>query len=133
MGIGTSRHFHIAFRKHFWETDRCVSGDKGFDSKKNQRHVQINRKDHSFIDIRKEPKRGKYKKSVYRRKMKYPKRWKKAYRRRRNRMESKNFSFKHHFGDYIPGKNIHLRRKYLSIHTPALNPYNKENHRELFY
>jgi hypothetical protein len=33
-----------------------VCGDKGFDSKKNQRYVQIDRKAHSFIDVRKEPK-----------------------------------------------------------------------------
>jgi len=58
--------------------DMCA--DKGFDSKKNQRYVQKERKAHSFIDVRKQPKQGKYRKSVYRRKTKYPKRWKKAYR-----------------------------------------------------
>ena len=105
-----------------------VCADKGLDSKKNHKYIQKDRKAHSFLDVRKEPKRGRYRKSVYRRKKKYPKRWKKAYRRRRNRIESKNYSFKHRFGDYIPGKNIHFRRKYLGIRIFALNLYNSQNH-----
>jgi len=44
-----------------------ICSDKGFDSEKNQRYVIKERKAHSFVDVRGKPKRGRYRKQVYRR------------------------------------------------------------------
>ena len=98
-----------------------ICSDKGFDSEKNQRYVIKERKARSFVDIRGKPKRGRYRKQVYRRKQKDPDQWKSRYRQMRNCIESKNSSMKHRFGDYIPGKNIHNRRRYLAIRVFAAN------------
>lgn len=98
-----------------------ICSDKGFDSEKNQRYVRMERKARSFVDVRGIPKRGRYRKQVYRRKQTDPGRWKQRYRKMRNCIESKNFSVKHRFGDYIPGQNIHNRRRYLAIRVFAAN------------
>ena len=98
-----------------------VCSDKGFDSEKNQRYVKMERKARSFVDVRGIPKRGRYRKQVYRRKQMDPDQWKQRYRRMRNCIESKNSSVKHRFGDYIPGKNIHNRRRYFAIRVFAAN------------
>jgi len=98
-----------------------ICGDKGFDSEKNQRYVIKKRKARSFIDVREKPKRGRYRKQVYRRKQKNPNLWKSRYRKMRNCIESKNSSVKHRFSDYIPGKNINNRRRYLAIRVFAVN------------
>jgi hypothetical protein len=98
-----------------------VCSDKGFDSEKNQRYVKKERKARSFVDVRGIPKRGRYRKQVYRRKQKDPDHWKQRYRQMRNCIESKNSSVKHRFGDYIPGKNIHNRRRYFAIRVFAAN------------
>jgi hypothetical protein len=98
--------------------DAC--GDKGFDSEKNQRYVK-ERHARSFIDVRSIPKRGRYRKQVYRRKQRDPDRWKQRYRKMRNCIESKNASVKHRFGDFIPGKNIYNRRRYLIIRAFSAN------------
>ena len=98
-----------------------ICSDKGFDSEKNQRYVIFERKAQSFVDVRGKPKRGRYRKQVYRRKQKNPDQWKQQYCKMRNCIESKNFSMKHRFGDYIPGKNIHNRRRYLAVRVFAAN------------
>lgn len=98
-----------------------ICSDKGFDSEKNQRYVIFERNACSFVDVRGKPKRGRYRKQVYRRKQKDPEQWKSRYRQMRNCIESKNSSIKHRFGDYIPGKNIHIRRRYLAIRVFAAN------------
>ncbi len=100
-----------------------VCGDKGFDSEKNQRYVKMDLKANSFLDVRGTPKRGRYRKQVYRRKLKDPDQWKQHYCQMRNTIESTNARFKHRFGDYIPGKNISSRRRYLAIRILALNLY----------
>ena len=43
-----------------------VCSDKGFDSEKNQQYVQKERNACSFVDVRGIPKRGRYRKQVYR-------------------------------------------------------------------
>ncbi|MGB9774884.1 MAG: transposase [Bacteroidota bacterium] len=89
-----------------------VGADKGFDSEKNQAYLN----EHgiiSYLDVRESPKRGRFRKRVYRRKNKFPKRWMKAYKNRRNRSESVNASFKRDFGDYISGKTHWMRKKIL--------------------
>jgi hypothetical protein len=101
-----------------------ICSDKGFDSEKNQRYIATVRKACSFVDIRGIPKRGRYRKQVYRRKQKNLDQWNSRYRRMRNSMESKNYSIKHQFGDYIPGNNIHIRRRYLAIRILAANLIN---------
>lgn len=98
-----------------------VCSDKGFDSEKNQRYVVMKRKARSYIDVRKTAKRGRYRKQVYRRKQQDPDQWKQHYCPMRNAIESINAQFKHRFGDYIPGKNINSRRRYLAIRIFALN------------
>jgi hypothetical protein len=98
-----------------------VCSDKGFDSEKNQRYVVIKRKARSFIDVRMTAKRGRYRKQVNRRKQQDPDQWKQHYCPMRNAIESINAQFKHRFGDYIPGKNINSRRRYLAIRIFALN------------
>lgn len=98
-----------------------VCSDKAFDSEKNQRYVMIERKARSFIDVRMTVKRGRYRKQVDRRKQQDPDLWKKHYCHMRNAIESTNARFKHRFGDYIPGKNINSRRRYLAIRILALN------------
>ena len=98
-----------------------ICSDKGFDSEKNQRYVIFERKAQSFVDVRGKPKRGRYRKQVYRRKQNNPNQWKQQYRKMRNYIESKNSSVKHRFGDYIPGKNIHNRRRYFAIRVFAAN------------
>ena len=96
-----------------------ICGDKGFDSEKNQRYVMKQRHARSYVDVRDIPKRGRYRKKTYRQKQELQ--WKQRYKKMRNIIESKNFSFKHQFGDYIPGKNIHNRRRYLAIRIMAMN------------
>lgn len=89
-----------------------AGADKGFDSEKNQAYLNehgIN----SYLDIRDKPKRGRFRKRVYRRKNKFPKRWKKAYKKRRDRSESVNASFKRDFGDYISGTTHWMRKRIL--------------------
>jgi hypothetical protein len=81
----------------------------------------IERKARSFIDVRMTVKRGRYRKQVDRRKQQDPDQWKKHYCHMRNAIESTNARFKHRFGDYIPGKNINSRRRYLAIRILALN------------
>ena len=98
-----------------------VCSDKGFDSEKNQRYVTMKRKARSFIDVRDVPKRGRYRKQVYRRKQQDSDQWKTRYKQMRNSIESKNASVKHRFGDFIPGKNIHNRRRYLAIRIFVAN------------
>ena len=98
-----------------------VCSDKGFDSERNHRYVVVTRKAHSFLDVKGTPKRGRYRKQVHRRKQKDPDTWKQQYCQMRNAIESTNARFKHRFGDYIPGKNIHNRRRYLAIRVFALN------------
>ena len=101
-----------------------ICSDKGFDSEKNQRYIATVQKACSFVDVRGKPKRGRYRKQVYRRKQKNLDQWNSRYRRMRNSMESKNYSIKHQFGDYIPGNNIHIRRRYLAIRILAANLIN---------
>ena len=96
-----------------------VCGDKGFDSEKNQQYVIKHRKATSYVDVKGTPKRGKHRKRVYA--QRHTPEWKQRYTQMRNAIESKNFSFKHRFGDYIPGKNIHSRRRYLAIRIFATN------------
>jgi len=98
-----------------------ICSDKGFDSENNQRYVRKERKARSFIDVRGVPKRGRYRKQVYRRKQGDSDHWKQWYRQMRNCIESKNASVKHRFGDFIPGKNIHYRRRYFLIRVFAAN------------
>ena len=98
-----------------------ICSDKGFDSEKNQRYAIMERKAHSYVDIRDKPKRGRYRKQTYRKKQHDRDQWKSRYKKMRNCIESKNFSVKHRFGDYIPGKNIHNRRRYLAIRILAAN------------
>jgi hypothetical protein len=98
-----------------------VCSDKGFDSEKNQRYVMMKRKARSFIDVRDVPKHGRYRKQVYRRKQQDSDQWKTRYKQMRNSIESKNASVKHRFGDFIPGKNIHNRRRYLAIRIFVAN------------
>jgi transposase len=98
-----------------------ICSDKGFDSEKNQRYVRMERKARSFVDVRGTPKRGRYRKQVYRRKQRDPDHWKQRYRQMRNCIESKNSSVKHRFGDFIPGKNIHNRRRYFFIRVFTAN------------
>jgi hypothetical protein len=90
------------------------TGDKGFDSEKNQRLI-AERKAKSYIDVRSIPRRGRLRKSVFRRKMKYPKRWKNAYKKRRNYIESTNASFKRIYGESISGNTVWMQRKILYI------------------
>jgi hypothetical protein len=96
-----------------------VCGDKAFDSEKNQRYVIKHRRAQSYVDVKGNPKRGKHRKRVYAHK--HADQWKQRYTQMRNAIESKNFSFKHQFGDYIPGNNIHNRRRYLAIRIFAAN------------
>ena len=98
-----------------------VCSDKGFDSENNQRYVVVKRKAHSYLDVKGNPKRGRYRKQTYRKKQHNPESWKQTYCQMRNTIESTNARFKHRFGDYIPGKNIHNRRRYLAIRVFALN------------
>ena len=72
-----------------------VCSDKGFDSEKNQQYVQKERNACSFVDVRGIPKRGRYRKQVYRRKQRDPDQWQQRYRQMRNCIESKNASMKH--------------------------------------
>jgi hypothetical protein len=92
-----------------------------FDSEKNQRHVRKEQKARSFVDVRGVPKRERYRKQVSRGKQRDPDQWKQRYRQMRNCIESKNSSVKHRFGDFIPGKNIHNRRRYFFIRVFAAN------------
>jgi len=98
-----------------------ICSDKGFDSEKNQRYVVMKRKAYSYVDVRGIPKRGRYRKQVYRRKSQDPDQWKTRYKQMRNCIESKNASVKHRFGDFIPGKNIYNRQRYLAIRIFAAN------------
>ena len=81
----------------------------------------ITRKAHSYLDVKENPKRGRYRKQTYRKKQHYQESWKQKYCKMRNTIESTNARFKHRFGEYIPGKNIHNRRRYLAIRVFALN------------
>ncbi|MDH7517228.1 MAG: hypothetical protein QHH19_02645, partial [Candidatus Thermoplasmatota archaeon] len=65
--------------------------------------------------VRDKPKHGRYRKQTYRKKQQNPEQWNTRYKQMRNCIESKNASVKHRFGDYIPGKNIHNRRRYFLI------------------
>jgi len=96
-----------------------VCGDKAFDSENNQRYVIKHRKATSYVDVKGTPKRGRHRKRVY--KKKHTAEWKQRYKQMRNAIESKNFSLKHRFGDYIPGKTIYSRRRYLAIRVLAAN------------
>lgn len=57
-----------------------VCGDKAFDSEKNHSYVSKERNAKSYIDVHAIPKRGRYRKSVYRRKVKFLQRWKRTYK-----------------------------------------------------
>ena len=98
-----------------------ICSDKGFDSEKNQRYVVVKRKAHSYVDVRGKPKRGRYRKQTYRKKQQDPDQWNSRYKQMRNCIESKNASVKHRFGDFIPGKNIYNRQRYLAIRIFAAN------------
>jgi hypothetical protein len=98
-----------------------VCSDKGFDSEKNQRYVVVERKANSYVDIRDKPKRGRYRKQTYRKKRQDLNHWNSRYKQMRNCIESKNSAVKHRFGDFIPGKNIHTRRRYLAIRIFTAN------------
>lgn len=98
-----------------------ICSDKGFDSEKNQRYVIMERKAHSYVDIRDKPKRGRYRKQTYRKKHHDRDQWNSRYKKMRNCIESKNSAIKHRFGDFIPGKNINNRRRYLAIRIFAAN------------
>jgi hypothetical protein len=123
-GVHGNRHeapWFILLLEHILVPLDDICGDKGFDSEKNQRYVRKERKARSFVDVRGVPKRGRYRKNVYRRKQRESDQWKQRYHQMRNCIESKNSSVKHRFGDYIPGKNIHNRRRYLAIRVLAAN------------
>ena len=98
-----------------------VCSDKGFDSEKNQRYVIVQRKANSYIDVKGTPKRGRYRKQTYRKKKQDPTQWNIRYKQMRNCIESKNSNVKHRFGDFIPGKNIYNRQRYLAIRILAAN------------
>lgn len=98
------------------------TGDKGFDSEANQQLI-ASREARSYIDVRRAPRRGKLRKMVFRSKTKYPKRWKKAYRRRRKSVESFNASFKRLFGESILGKTVWSQKKYFYLRCIVYNFY----------
>lgn len=107
------------------------TGDKGFDSEANQQLI-ASRNSRSYIDVRRVPRRGRLRKAIFRFKTKYPARWKKAYRKRRNIIESFNAAFKRLFGESIPGRTVWSQKKYLYIRCIFYNFYKKNKNHSFF-
>lgn len=110
-----SPHF-IPLMENIENVSSC-SWDKGIDAEKNQEFLAEN-KITSFVDVRENPKRGHYRKKVYRNKFKEE--WKRIHKIMRNKVESYHFVVKG-YGEYISGRSFEMQEKKLLVRVFSYN------------